>query len=469
MSLALRRAPPRARPRPPRGCARGRAGPRRGAAWACSAASSRIRAGGLLGLGAASLELGARARRAARRSPRRPRRSRRSASRIASALASADSERGVADDPLGGRLGLGADLGRRFAGRGEDARGLLAEDLEQHGVVGSVGQRRGGPRPARPAGGARSPPAAGARPGPRPRAGRPAPPAARSPADPPRRADGRCSGCRAGRPWHPDGRTDPRVLRGRPPVHAALSVRGQQRAHISAQRFERLQRLVQGVDRDHLDVVPDGLLHLLELVGRHEEHLVARVSHGEAPSARRRRPGPTVPSSSIVPVTATLCPPVSSPGVSTSRTASVKARPADGPPTVARVDGHVDREVERRDAVLRVDADDRAVGVVGRRDGRHVHVDAGVAPRRSLDREGVGRARDRRAGGASPTSPVSSTGSPSTATITSSSSSASAAGESSAMPRTIAPVVRDRRRPRRAGRARRRSRSSLEVSISSAL
>ena len=41
----------------------------------------------------------------------------------------------------------------------------------------------------------------------------------------------------------------------------------------------------------------------------------------------------------------------------------------------------------------------------------------------------------------SPTSPISSMGSPSTATMTSSSSSASAAGESSAMPRTIAPVV----------------------------
>ena len=34
-----------------------------------------------------------------------------------------------------------------------------------------------------------------------------------------------------------------------------------------------------------------------------------------------------------VPVTATFCPPVSSPGVSSSISASVNARPADGPPT----------------------------------------------------------------------------------------------------------------------------------------
>ena len=44
--------------------------------------------------------------------------------------------------------------------------------------------------------------------------------------------------------------------------------------------------------------------------------------------------GPTVPSRFIVPVTATRWPPVSSPGVSTSSTARVKASPAEGPPTV---------------------------------------------------------------------------------------------------------------------------------------
>ena len=44
--------------------------------------------------------------------------------------------------------------------------------------------------------------------------------------------------------------------------------------------------------------------------------------------------GPTVPSRFMVPVTATRCPPVSSPGVSTSSTARVKASPAEGPPTV---------------------------------------------------------------------------------------------------------------------------------------
>ncbi len=43
--------------------------------------------------------------------------------------------------------------------------------------------------------------------------------------------------------------------------------------------------------------------------------------------------GPTVPSGEIVPVTATASPPVSSPGVRSSRMPSVNARPADGPPT----------------------------------------------------------------------------------------------------------------------------------------
>ena len=43
--------------------------------------------------------------------------------------------------------------------------------------------------------------------------------------------------------------------------------------------------------------------------------------------------GPTVPSPEIVPVTATSWPPVRSPGVRSSMSASVKASPAEGPPT----------------------------------------------------------------------------------------------------------------------------------------
>ena len=43
---------------------------------------------------------------------------------------------------------------------------------------------------------------------------------------------------------------------------------------------------------------------------------------------------PTEPSRRIEPVTATRLPPVSSPGVSTSSTSNVKARPAEGPPTL---------------------------------------------------------------------------------------------------------------------------------------
>ena len=45
--------------------------------------------------------------------------------------------------------------------------------------------------------------------------------------------------------------------------------------------------------------------------------------------------GPTWPNPSIVPVAATVCPPVNEPGVSLSTMPSVNARPALGPPTSA--------------------------------------------------------------------------------------------------------------------------------------
>ena len=65
-------------------------------------------------------------------------------------------EGGVGDDPLGGGLGLGADLAGRVASRGEHAGGLLAEHLEQHRLVGAVGEPEAAPRLARPAPGART-------------------------------------------------------------------------------------------------------------------------------------------------------------------------------------------------------------------------------------------------------------------------------------------------------------------------
>jgi hypothetical protein len=54
-----------------------------------------------------------------------------------------------------------------------------------------------------------------------------------------------------------------------------------------------------------------------------------------APTSFCRMPpiGPTVPSSAIVPVPAIRRPPVSSPGVRTSRIARLNISPADGPPT----------------------------------------------------------------------------------------------------------------------------------------
>ena len=49
-------------------------------------------------------------------------------------------EGGVGDDPLGGRLGLAADLPGGLASRREHAGGLLPEHLEQHRLVGAVGE-----------------------------------------------------------------------------------------------------------------------------------------------------------------------------------------------------------------------------------------------------------------------------------------------------------------------------------------
>ena len=89
--------------------------------------------------------------------------------------------------------------------------------------------------------------------------------------------------CRAGRPWHPDARTDPPgpARTPSPAVRdAAQAARcGQQRSGVPAEAGERVQGLVERVDRDHLEVVADRLPHLLELVGGHEEHLVAGVAH----------------------------------------------------------------------------------------------------------------------------------------------------------------------------------------------
>ena len=93
----------------------------------------------------------------------------------------------------------------------------------------------------------------------------------------------------------------------------------------------------------------------VQIVHRHDLHLALRpgralaISSGVCESGTRNsltpawrtastlcsRPpiGPTVPSGEIVPVAATSWPPVSSPGVSSSMRPSVKASPAEGPPT----------------------------------------------------------------------------------------------------------------------------------------
>ena len=70
------------------------------------------------------------------------------------------------------------------------------------------------------------------------------------------------------------------------------------------------------------------------LVRGHQKSLRIRHFGPRSPSGDRPPPPDPLPSSDIVPVTATFVLPVSSPGVSTSSTLSVKAKPADGPPTV---------------------------------------------------------------------------------------------------------------------------------------
>ena len=102
--------------------------------------------------------------------------------------------------------------------------------------------------------------------------------------------------------------------------------------------------------------------------------------------------GPTVPSRLMVPVAATRCPPVSSPGVSTSSTARVKASPAEGPPTVpASIVTSNGRSAPTMRSSGAMPMMARS-GIIGRRDGGDLDLDAAVASGRPLDRERVGGA-----------------------------------------------------------------------------
>ena len=56
---------------------------------------------------------------------------------------------------------------------------------------------------------------------------------------------------------------------------------GQQRSRVPPEGVERLQRVLQGPHPDHLDIVADRLPDLVHLGLGHEEHLVARVAHGD--------------------------------------------------------------------------------------------------------------------------------------------------------------------------------------------
>ena len=94
-----------------------------------------------------------------------------------------------------------------------------------------------------------------------------------------------------------------------------------------------------------------------------------------------------------MPVTATRCPPVSSPGVRTSRTARREGEAGRRTTDGAGVDGDVDRQIGTDDAVLGRDADDGPARIVLGWDRGDVHVDPRVAARRPLHREGVGGTR----------------------------------------------------------------------------
>ena len=121
----------------------------------------------------------------------------------------------------------------------------------------------------------------------------------------------------------------------------------------------------------------------------HEEHLVARVSHGDAPSARRRppaRPAVEVHRAGDGDLVAPGELPRGEHVEDGQREGQTGRRSADGRPS------RWSRRSGSRTPTMRSSGSMpmmARVGVVGRRDGRHVHVDAGVAPRRSLDRQRV--------------------------------------------------------------------------------
>ena len=157
----------------------------------------------------------------------------------------------------------------------------------------------------------------------------------------------------------------------------------------SPERVERLQRLGQAIHRDHLDIVPDGLPHLVELSRGHEERLVAGVAHGDgllgAPAHRahravqRHRAG----DGHLVSARQLAWGEHVEDGEGEGQSGR---RPTHG----AGVDGDVDREVEGHESLLGLgDADDGARRVVLGGHRGHGHVDPVGAARRSLQSEGV--------------------------------------------------------------------------------
>ena len=295
-------------------------------------------------------------------------------------------EGGVGDDPLGGRLGLGADLAGGLASRREHPGGLLAEDLEEHRLVGAVGQtepRLGslGPLPELPH-------------------------LALQPLDEgldlvevaPHllllvAAAGHLEGAAGdvvavGGIGHGIPMVGPvrgAWTRTASVVGSGDARSGQQRSRVPPEGVERLQRVLQGTHPDHLDIVADRLPDLVDLGLGHEEHLVAGVAHRdrllraaadradgavEVHGAGDRHP---MPAGELA-------------GGEHVEHREREGQSRRGTADRAGVDGDVDREVGADDAVLGRDADDRSLRVVVGRDRGDLDVDVRCRCRRAARR-----------------------------------------------------------------------------------
>lgn len=100
---------------------------------------------------------------------------------------------------------------------------------------------------------------------------------------------------------------------------------------MTAEALEVRERLFEAFDRVDLHR-PSLALGVLELAAGTKK-TVAPARRTATAFWATPPTSPTVPSSSMVPVAATERPPVRSPPERISRMPSVKARPADGPPT----------------------------------------------------------------------------------------------------------------------------------------